>query len=860
MSGPEPRGLRADGVVDPIGGAGPTPRLSWKLDGDGDGDGDGGGGDSGGVGLGAVTNRFRVLGARTRSAVVRRDGELFDQVVTEPWLRWPGEALRPRERVWWAVAVIGSDGTEQWSEPAFVEAPLGSEDWIARPITHRAWAAPIAPPAALPELRVRFRSPGVVTSARLYLTGAGVVVPEINDVRAVAGELEPGPSELRTTTLASAWDVTDRLRAGENTLLLRLMSGIAYLPRGGRYTKFERAGEPVWASVQLELETEQGERMTVATGSDWEARLGPIVESHWYGGESRVEGTSTAWEPPVEVEVGSRPRWRSAPPVQVVDTVRAVERDRHADGRRVFDLGTNAAGRFRLQLEHARAGVPIVLRPSELLADGRVDQSTTGAPIWDGLTPAGPRVDWAPDGVYHGARYLEVTGLDPAEGPDVVSFEVMRAVSEPVGVFATSDPFLTRLHGIIDRAVQSNMAGVFTDCPHREKLGWIEQLHYCFSVLARGYDVQAHLEDMVRHMMEAQTEDGLVPNIAPELVVFNEWAVKGDIDAFRSDPNWGRAVIELPWQLYRHYGDDRIIAESFPAALRYLGYLRSRAVDGLLDFGLGDWIEIDDGTPRALVASHGWATALDTAARSAELLGDEQEARRLRNEAAEVWAAVRHRFSDERSGTWGSGSQASWALGWSAARASGDVEAERRAVAGLVAAVHADGVAFTVGENSLPSLIQALAGSGHDDLLDALIRRTDAPGYGYQIAAGATALTESWQGAHGNTGVVSQNHFMLGVIDDWLTGDVAGLRQSDDSVGWRRIRVDPHPLPDVTAAVTVFDSPRGRITVGWRRDDDGRPVVAVQCPRGVEVEWALAAGIRRGGTIAELHRAVQPGR
>lgn len=35
------------------------------------------------------------------------------------------------------------------------------------------------------------------------------------------------------------------------------------------------------------------------------------------------------------------------------------------------------------------------------------------------------------------------------------------------------------------------MYSVLTDCPHREKYGWMEQDHLVFEPLAHGYDLQA---------------------------------------------------------------------------------------------------------------------------------------------------------------------------------------------------------------------------------------------------------------------------------------------------------------------------------------------------------------------------------
>jgi hypothetical protein len=65
---------------------------------------------------------------------------------------------------------------------------------------------------------------------------------------------------------------------------------------------------------------------------------------------------------------------------------------------------------------------------------------------------------------------------------------------------------------------QSNMYSVLTDCPHREKLGWMEQDHLVFEPMVYGYDLQAYADDLVRTIADAQATDvpGLIPDIAPE--------------------------------------------------------------------------------------------------------------------------------------------------------------------------------------------------------------------------------------------------------------------------------------------------------------------------------------------------------
>ena len=136
------------------------------------------------------------------------------------------------------------------------------------------------------------------------------------------------------------------------------------------------------------------------------------------------------------------------------------------------------------------------------------------------------------------------------------------------------------------------MHSVFTDCPHREKLGWVEQLHFCFEALT-NYDAEAHLRDMMHHMRQAQLPSGAIPGIVPEFCDFSGHRYMGDDDAFRFDVNWGGVIVHLPLMHYQEYGDMRVIEENLGAMKAFVAYLRSRERDDLIDFGLADWIALD---------------------------------------------------------------------------------------------------------------------------------------------------------------------------------------------------------------------------------------------------------------------------
>ncbi|WP_458106651.1 glycoside hydrolase family 78 protein [Arthrobacter sp. R3-55] len=796
-------GLRADGRHNPLGVSTATPFLSWRL-----------------RGAASTVEAISVRIDATDEIVPEAGTRILNLVPGTTSVEWPFAALSSRQSVAWSVGVT-SGGQTRWSAPGWIEAPLWSDDeWEAAAITHPAWT-PTADPklrTGFPELATDIEVRQGLRKARLYITATGVVEPTIDGIQALPAVLEPGYARQDGSTPAVVWDVTEGLAPGYHRLVLSLGGGAAYVPRiDGRYTKYSDDGSSLpSARARLELSYADGSTDVVATGESWHSRQGPTTVAHWYGGEDHDGTAAGAWYPG-SARVAARPVfWRSAPPVVPGNLITPVATDRAADGRRLLDLGVNVVGRPVIRTSTTNPGTTVRVAPSELLDDqGRIDQSTTGMPIWDSVVIHADTTEWRPSFVYHGGRYLEVTGLDSAEPADAVQFETMRANNKAVQAFTIEDSFLQRLHDIIDSAVRGNMFNVFTDCPHREKLGWLEQLHFCFDNLARGYDVQAHLKDAVGHMVAAQTPAGLIPNIAPEQVVFDFFPSRGDYTAFRDDPNWGRTIIELPWKLYSHYGDLTSARIAEPAIERYLAYLQDRSTDGLLEYGLGDWVEIDESTPVALVATWGWARALDTAARLATALGDVPAAHARQQRADEVWTRWREGFFNEESGRWGTGSQACHALALdSRALQPGE---ETHVFSQLVASIESAGQSITVGEIALPSLISALSDRGHDALIYNLIRREDIAGYGHQIASGATSLTESWQANTATEGVASQNHFMLSAIDEWIVGRAGGLRRDRSDIGWRKVVIDPAPL-SIPSASLRFDSPAGLFDIQWHRN------------------------------------------
>ncbi|HZC73122.1 MAG TPA: family 78 glycoside hydrolase catalytic domain, partial [Jatrophihabitans sp.] len=451
----------------------------------------------------------------------------------------------------------------------------------------------------------------------------------------------------------------------------------------------------------------------------------------------------------------------------------------------------------------------ITVYPGEKLSGGLVDQRTftqlgeSSGPVWDTLTLDGNGpTSWHPQFIYHGFRYLEVHGLPSAPTTDTASAIILRTANASAGSFTSSDELLNGIHRIIDRAIQGNMYSVPTDCPTREKLGWLEQANLVYGAISRNYDIAAYYRPFVRDMADAQTSQGLIPNIAPD---YHRYGV--------GDANWGDTFVIGPWLQYRTYGDLRMLQQYYPAMQRYVDYLDNKAPGYLLQGGdFGDWITTDSHTPKELIQTYAYHQTVATMSKIATALGKPADADSYATLADAIGAAVNAKYLDATNGTYATGTQSSDAF----ALDMGIVPAvDKQAVLDhLVGSIRAAGNHLTVGEIGLPALLNALAANGRDDVIYDLATQTTSPSWGYQVVHGATSLGEAWDGP---TTLSSQNHLMLGAIDEWLNAHLGGIQQTADSVGYHDLLIRPAVLGTLTHVATRYVTPYGAARSEWWR-------------------------------------------
>ena len=70
---------------------------------------------------------------------------------------------------------------------------------------------------------------------------------------------------------------------------------------------------------------------------------------------------------------------------------------------------------------------------------------------------------------------------------------------------------------------------------------------------------------------------------------------------------------------------------------------------------------------------------------------------------------------------------------------------------------------------------------------------------------------------------------MLGHLMEWLFSGLGGIRQKEDSFGFKHIVIKPEPVGDVRDAQVSYESPYGQIVSDWK-DNDKEFIIRVEVP------------------------------
>ncbi len=790
---------------------------------------------------------------------------------------YAGKPLKSGEEYYWSVRVWDAAGkVSAWSPVNRFSTGLMSPDawsgarWIAmevQPDSMRIVPGQeynklkigdrITAPNKLPQFRREIDVRKPVKRAVAYVSGLGQFEFFLNGAKVGDNFLDPAWSDYDKIVCYVPFDVTSQLRQGANVLGVMLGNGMYNVPRERYYKLLMTYGYPMMI-CKLDVEYADGTHDVVVSDGNWRTTASPVTYSSIFGGEDydatlekagwmRPGYDDSSWQ---EVLFTSQRGELIAPkalPVKVMEEFPVFKIRKTKYGKWLYDLGQNFSGVARLTVK-GRRGQAVRMNTCELF-----DPAVDSIQIHGGyrgetrftytLRGDAEPESWTPQFTYHGFRYVLVDGAVPAGEPnpeglpeivDVRGLHIRNSTPES-GTFVSSNDLLNKTQRLIGWGIKSNMVSYLTDCPHREKLPWLEQLHLMFGSLQYTFDMFSLYEKMLDDMEMAQTPEGLVPDIAPEYARF--------LGGFYDSPEWGSAFVLVPLYLYEYYGDGTMLRKHYEAMGRYVDYLTSKADDHILSHGLGDWFDIGPKMPGRAQLSSLAATAtpiyyMDALAmvKGAELLGKKKDAERWQQLADAIRTSYNEKFFHKEGCYYDRNSQTANSI----ALCAGLVAPEYRqgVLDNVVKDIRSRGNGLTGGDVGYTYILRALEAGGRSDVIFDMNSRYDVYGYGYMLAQGATALPESWQVVP----IKSHNHFMLGHLMQWLYTHVGGIRRDEGALAYKQSVIRPEPVGDLTMARVGFESPYGQIRSEWSKGADGRFELLAEIPANTtSTIWLPAA-------------------
>ncbi len=837
--------LRTERMLSPMSIDTPTPRLGWELVSDKSD---------------VMQTSYRIIVASTKEKAEACEGDLWDttaQSSRSQWIKYAGKELRSNTQCYWRVKVNTTKGESGWSGVATWNVGLLNEsDWSGRWIgldKAMPWdVEDVHSRLSSRYIRHEFKTEKPVKRAMLYISGLGLYEAFINGKKVGDRVLAPVPTDYRRTVLYNAYDVTSMLGTESNAIGVVLGNGRYYtMQQHKKPYKITNFGYPK-LRLNLVIEYADGTRQVVSSNEKWKLNAdGAIRSNNEYDGEiydarkdfngwATVGFDDSKWGKAERVAIPyGTLRGQMTPGMKVVKTLAPVNIKKRGNGF-IVDMGQNMAGWLKVKMNNLKAGDSVKIVFAETLkSDGSLYRDNLRhAQSTDYYIANGDEKDrwWSPVFSYHGFRYAEITGLKDIE-KDCIIGEVVSDEMKETGHFMSSDTILNKVYHNAVWGILGNYKGMPVDCPQRdERQPWLgDRARGCFGE-AYAFDNNTLYAKWARDIVEAQREDGCIPDVAPAY-----WNYYSD------NVTWPSALPFSIEMMYNQYGDDEPLRKYYPNIKRWLEHLKYQyGRDGIMPRDkYGDWCvppedikmihskdpeRVTDGT---LIATAYYYRMNKLMERFAKVLGNNADATEFANEAAKVKKAFNEKFLTIKRGTspvpqallypdstfYGNNTVTANLLPL-AFGMTDDAYVKEQAGKNIIQNIITKNKGFiSCGVIGVQWLMHGLTDMGRADMAWHLATQKKYPSWGYMAEKGATTTWELWNGDTANPRMNSGNHVMLlGDLVSWLYEDVAGIKADENAPGFKHIIMKPDfsvdEMDDIDAS---YKSIYGKITSRWKK-------------------------------------------
>jgi alpha-L-rhamnosidase len=518
-------------------------------------------------------------------------------------------------------------------------------------------------------------------------------------------------------------------------------------------------------------------------------------------------------------------------------------------------------GWLRINNLKGKKDQPVTFRFAELLnPDSTLYLANIrGARVTDVYTPAedGP-FSWEPSFVYHGFRFVEISGVD--EQPVLTHFtgRVVYDRMETTGQFETSSEIINQTFKNAYWGIRGNYRGMPTDCPQRdERQGWLgDRATGCFGE-AFIFDNALLYSKWVQDIEDSQSPEGSISVVSPRY-----WTIWHD------DVTWPAAYFYAMKMLSHQYGDTAPINKHYPSMKRYLERIEQVSMQDYIvtKDAYGDWcmpperqdlIHSQDParkTAGAVLSTTMYYSLLELMVEFAEISGNQADIPGFVSLAAKIKEAYNAKYFNADSTLYDNNTVTANILSLQLGLV--PEGSEEKLFENIVQKTEVDfGGHVSTGVLGIQQLMRGLTQHGNVDLAYKIATNTTYPSWGYMIEKGATTIWELWNGDTADPAMNSANHVMLlGDLIIWYYEDLAGIKNNPGSVAYKRLLMEPK-FPEGLSHVTAsYQSVYGEIKSEWKKVDNTfswditippNTSAIVKLPKEMNIVRPEVAGVRR---------------
>lgn len=691
-----------------------------------------------------------------------------------------------------------------------------------------------------PDFRREIKLSGMIKNAVLSVTAVGLYECRISGKKVGNAVLTPGCTSYRDHIQYQTYDVTDMITDG-CTLSVLCGKGWAVGHIGYDYLE-KRYADEVHCIFSLDIEYKNGEKQSIVSDGSTDVYASQVIYSDIYDGETEDKTAECKFLGKASCKhyetrlIPQEGEW-----VKEQELVYPAEMIITPKGERVIDFGQNMTGYVCVRARGKR-GCKISFRYAEILdRDGNFyTENLRKAKSTDRYILSGSDEILKPAFTFHGFRYIcidEYPGepcLDDFYAVEVHS-DIMRT-----GSFLCGNEKINRLYSNIIWSQKDNFLDIPTDCPQRdERLGWTGDAQVFARTAAINFDVEKFFSKWLHDVRCEQEKNGGIRAFAPDCSLN---------DGQNCCAAWGDVIVICPWEMYRAYGDKKILEDNFDAMCRWIDYMYNAGQERYLWLGgeqFGDWLGLDNGsgsldgaTDKDLVASCYFAYSTAIVAKIAKILG--KDFRYYENLHKQIVSAIRGHFLD--GGLPKCRTQTACVL-----LIYFDICEDKMQVGALLKElIRQNDNKLATGFVGTPYLLSALSQTGNIDIAYNLLFEGDFPSWLYAVNRGATTMWEHWDGikedgSFWKENMNSFNHYAYGSVYAWIFETVGGINIADGGEGYSRITVSPKPDRRLGFARVSIKSRSGEVMSSWKYQD-GLVRYEIEVPKNTTAKISLPDG------------------